>query len=1359
MKPPSEQRIRHVFPSFRWWQWLLLAAIFILLAVAGSTLWLATSNSGLVWLGSTLSRLSADSISFEGLEGKLSRSFSVRRVRFSGENLLIVARDVQLDWEPGALRSGHLKIITLTAGEVEVVSPPSPEPATQPDNLELPLSLDVRKFEIGALRVMREKEGAPVFRALDLAVKLTSDGHIHQIPELRAMLDYGRLTASAQLEGVKPFPLEGDVVLAGIAIPEVRQQYHTLTGKSEARIYATLGGDLAQIDVEIEGEGAGLAGEGNAKLRPFAPFAVAGLRLSLSGLDPHVFSATAPQARLDLQADLNEKMGGQLEGTLTVKNSKPAALDTGGLPVLEARADPVLSAEVLQLHDLKLLLPGGGSIMGDVVWQLKQASGSADFRIRQVNMARLDTRVRPTNVSGSLRLSGDAKSQQGILALHDRKLSAGTHVTLADDVLTLEKVRLSHGQSMFTGQARMELNGQREFDLAGSLRRFDISAFLQAPRTDLNATLKLAGKLGSAGTRGEARESARKVSEPAGIAQFAISNSHVAEHPVSGNGRIEFSGLGRVKGEVELHFGTNQLRAHGGYGRPGDQLQLELNAPALAQIGYGLAGSLMAKAIMGSGSASFIEKPLELPDINFSATGKGIKIPDEHYLGNFTADGRLHGDAIALKILAADYRLQANPRLQQLSVEVGGNTSQHEIQVSAQLVDDQSLSLRSRGGLAKTGGKWRDAEWAGELVELSGSGRVPFSLKNTSPVRIGSSHALLGLSNIGIAGGEVQIREIDWSPERWSTKGHFSGIGLRPGTGGKKSEEAAGGVAAVETVKAAKTARANQSEGTDGRRVYEADRGAGHEALRLHGEWDISVGSQLKGFIDIEREGGDWVLPAEPPLPLGLQILKLSTRATDGQLTVELTARGKRLGEANALVSMPLARSAESGMHWTILQDAALSGHILVKMQDISWAGPAIDNSIKTGGAVALQADVIGTFGKPRLEGKIQGDNLAVASLEHGVRLEQGKLAAHFDEESLHMDILDFSAPHYSPPQDPLLRHLELAKGPGTLRASGVMDFTGERGSVEITANLVPLAQRPDRWIIASGSGNATLEHNMLTLRGNLMANAGMLAQPTAGRPHLPDDVIIIGRDEPDGQHPARGGLRIDVEATLDLGQRFYIHASGLEGRLAGQLHLRGEPGQKLRTVGTITAQDTKFEAYGQDLTVERGIVSFQGSIDDPALNVRAVRKGLAVVAGVEVTGSVRHPVIRLVSTPAVSDLEKLSWITLGRAPGGKADASLLLAAAGSILGGQSGGVTDKITRALGVDELSIRQAGSDPLTGQIGTIGKRLSKEAYISYEQGLAAAAGVTKLTYALTPKITLVARAGMDNAIDVLYSLSFD
>jgi translocation and assembly module TamB len=274
-------------------------------------------------------------------------------------------------------------------------------------------------------------------------------------------------------------------------------------------------------------------------------------------------------------------------------------------------------------------------------------------------------------------------------------------------------------------------------------------------------------------------------------------------------------------------------------------------------------------------------------------------------------------------------------------------------------------------------------------------------------------------------------------------------------------------------------------------------------------------------------------------------------------------------------------------------------------------------------------------------------------------------------------------------------------------------------------------------------------------LEGDLVADAGLIAQPAVGRPQLADDVTVMGRKPPD-----RKGPRIDVDATLDLGEQFYIRASGLEGRLAGQLRMRGEPGQQLRAIGTIIARNANFEAYGQRLTVERGIVNFQGPIDDPGLNVLALRKGLSVEAGVEVTGSVRRPRVRLVSSPLVSDLEKLSWIALGRPPDGRTDASLLLAAAGAILGGQSGGIKDKIGQALGVDELSIRQTGvGGALTGQIGVVGKRLSDRAYISYEQYLTAAAGVTKLSYTLTPKITVVTRAGIDNAIDVLYTLRFD
>ncbi|MFA6921691.1 MAG: translocation/assembly module TamB domain-containing protein, partial [Gallionella sp.] len=90
--------------------------------------------------------------------------------------------------------------------------------------------------------------------------------------------------------------------------------------------------------------------------------------------------------------------------------------------------------------------------------------------------------------------------------------------------------------------------------------------------------------------------------------------------------------------------------------------------------------------------------------------------------------------------------------------------------------------------------------------------------------------------------------------------------------------------------------------------------------------------------------------------------------------------------------------------------------------------------------------------------------------------------------------------------------------------------------------------------------------------------------------------------------------------------------------------------------------------------------------------------------------------------------------------------------------------LTGQLKQALGVDELSLQQDSTssisdNPLSSQIVTVGKRLSSRAFISYAQGVTAVAGVTKLTYILTPRVNIVTQAGVDNAIDVFYTFSFD
>jgi translocation and assembly module TamB len=399
------------------------------------------------------------------------------------------------------------------------------------------------------------------------------------------------------------------------------------------------------------------------------------------------------------------------------------------------------------------------------------------------------------------------------------------------------------------------------------------------------------------------------------------------------------------------------------------------------------------------------------------------------------------------------------------------------------------------------------------------------------------------------------------------------------------------------------------------------------------------------------------------------------------------------------------------------------------------------------------------TYASPGLRGQVRGDNLAIAWLDQGVRLQQGQLMAHFDQKSLYLDTLNFIAPHDPRPKDTLLIGLSPDSGTGRFSATGVLDLDGKGGHIELLASHLPLSQRPDRWIIASGNGYVRLNNNQLNLGGTLTADAGLISQSASSRPQLSDDVVITGQ-----QKAIRKGPHLFVDATLDLGEHFYLRASGLEARLAGQLNVRDEQG--LKVTGSIAARDANFEAYGQKLTVQRGIVNFHGPLYDPGLNILAVRQGLSVEAGVAVTGTALHPVIKLVSTPDVPDVEKLSWIVLGRAPTSTgSDSALLLSAAGGILGGGAGGISGQLKQALGVDELSLGHdvsasaVNDNPLSSQIVTVGKRLSSRAFISYSQGVTAVAGITKLTYTLTPRVNIVTQAGMDNAIDIFYTFSFN
>ncbi|HZW24729.1 MAG TPA: translocation/assembly module TamB domain-containing protein [Gallionella sp.] len=1288
----------------------LLAAIFALLTATGG--WLLTSTSGLQLLAATAARLSAGGVSFNGVSGSLLGPIGVRTlVLDNGSDLRITAQDVSMDWRFAALLSGRLEVRSLQARDVEVLSLPAP----LPQDLRPPLPLSIRKLDIGALRVIVEEGGSPYFSADNLAARLDSDGRSYRLQDLRAGTGYGMLTASGRMDGIRPFALQAQGELVGVG---------GLAGPEAALIAVSVAGDLQRLTVSAQGKGAGLAGSGEARLTPYGDFPLAALRLQVSGLDPRAFAPAAPHADLALQADLRGNADGRLEGEVSAKNLIPAPLDRAGLPLLGGQARATLSADLLKFDRVALALAGGASVSGNIEWHRTQAKGSGALTVSRLDPAALDTRLRAAKLAGSMKLIGDGAVQRAEVVLGDGSLQLDALLVKEGETLTLEKLRLARGQAALSGHGKLALDGRRACSFDGRLEHFDLAAFLSAPRSDLNARLTLTGEL-----------------EPQirGKVDFAMDDSRFAGQSVGGAGRVEFAGMDRGKVDVEFRAGDNRLSARGGFGAASDRLQLELAAPALEQLGRGFGGTLNARATL-SGS-------LMRPDIGFTAEGRNLSMPDGQRLASLTASGKLEGEALALSVDIGDYRtgadssteIRAGPSTElrtgpstelrtgfrSLKFAANGSLARHELAADALLHDGSKLALRANGGFGDDARRWEDIQWQGVLTEFSGTGALPFKLLADTPLALGRDRVALEAAAFSVVNGQIRVESLAWTPQHWSSRGSFTGIGLRAGIGFKPSFRAR----------------------------------EGREFLRLGGEWDIASTSQLEGRLRVARESGDWVLPGDTPVPLGLKKLEFTARAVDGRIAGELTAQGERLGEWRGSVAMPLARS---GMGWAVPDHAPLAGKIRIDAPDLGWLGSILSEDIRTSGRAVLEADIAGTYAAPRLLGQMRGDDLALALLDQGVRLEQGTLAARFDQKSLHIDNLSFVAPHQPQPRDSLLAGMNPVPGPGRLSASGTIGLNGDKGDLEIGIVRMPLSQRTDRWIIASGSGHLGIDNDRLSLVAGITADAGLINQPVSGRPELSEDVVILGR-----RVPASRGSRLSVDAALDLGEHFYLRASGLEARLAGKLNVRDTQGQQLRVTGTIAASDATFEAYGQRLTVERGIVNFQGPLADPGLNILALRKGLSVEAGVEVTGTAQHPSVRLVSTPTVPDFEKLSWIVLGRLPtDGGVDTALLFNAAGSILGG-SGGITGQLKQSLGIDELSLRPgenkagqtAADNPLGSQIATVGKRLSSRAFLSYEQGITAVAGVTKLTYTLTPRVNIVTQAGVESAIDIFYTFSFD
>lgn len=1296
----------------RWPWWVAGGVLFMVGLPVALAAWLLLTEAGLRAAARTAEWASDGRIVVEGPSGRLAESVRFDALRVETPDMRLRIDEFVLAWRPARLVDRHVDIDTLAFGVIEFSARPSDEETTglaPPPPVELPLSLAVRALTIGRLSLYDwvdapagDTGAGPFFELRDFSTALASDRRIHRVDTLAVSLPFGELTLTADIDGGElPFALSARGTLVGVHQERDYDVAYTATG------------NLLELQLLLEARGMGLSGQASLDLAPFEHVPLRRLHAAIGEIDPSAFVADAPRAALTVTAALVSESVDEwrLSGPLRIDNRMPDTVDNGGIPVVSLDALLHWSPQEAAAEQLALVLPGDGTLAGSLAWR-PDASGasigrlSAALELAGIQMQRLDGRLPEALVAGRIEAEGDDAEQ------HAR----------VDAQVGEARVR-AEGQFQRAGGP----TGEPVFSAAGALSAFDPAALLpDAPQAELNLTFDARGAFGD-----WLSLTLAWAFEPSSFEGLAL----------DGRGKVVVEGERLADADVAITLAGNRVKARGAWGRPQDALSIDIDAPALAALGHGLGGQARIEATL-SGTRQEPAGTLRL-------FAEQLVLPGDLRLDGLNASGRLAAGLdgpVEMSLGASGLgRADGETWLQSATLVVSGRRSAHRIDAAIATPDEDSLQLRLEGALLEGSTAGDGARWRGMLTQLQAAGRFPVAL--TAPTGLTVSRQRLVLDAARLDAGErgrIRLDETQWTPERIVARGALTGF-------------------VVEF--AQHDARAPT------RRPPRRER----EPLTFGAEWNVSLGETANGTLRVFREAGDFALTGDVTTRVGLEHVEARVDAVDNRLALSLDARGAELGTITASASVLAERSPEGG--WRLAPDAALLGSARFEMPSIAWLARMLDEEVVLGGSLSGDFSLAGTPAHPLATGRIGGRELALSLVEHGLQLSGGTLQAEFDRDRLRLTRLEFLSPNRVRPPDPRVPVTRYTRTPGRLLVTGEIALESGDGAFRFEADRLPILQRTDRWLILSGEGEATSTWTTLALEAAFRADAGYVELADTPPPTLSDDVVILGRDEA----PRDGALKVSADVAVSLGNELYLSALGLDTRLTGELRLRLRDGEPLSAVGTIATAGGVFRGYGQNLTVDRGLINFQGALDNPGLNVVALRKGLPVEAGISVLGSARRPQIRLVSEPNVPDPEKLSWIVLGRAPtaGAGADLGLLLPAAQALLGGSGGGMTEQLSRSLGFDEFGIGTGelgattraptsrvvgdgsvvtGEGTVSGQVLTLGKRLSTDLFLSFEQSLGGAESLVKLTYQLSNRVSVVARGGSDNSADIYYTVSF-
>jgi len=480
-----------------------------------------------------------------------------------------------------------------------------------------------------------------------------------------------------------------------------------------------------------------------------------------------------------------------------------------------------------------------------------------------------------------------------------------------------------------------------------------------------------------------------------------------------------------------------------------------------------------------------------------------------------------------------------------------------------------------------------------------------------------------------------------------------------------------------------------------------------------------------------------------------------------GDLTVTMADAGK----LQSRFSLPVAARLPIAMNNRESLQATLAGQVREKGA-LGVLFPGLVQESR--GELDLDLKISGTWDNPLIEGNAHLSKAGAYLPTAGISVKDAEIAARLTRNTIHID--SFRA----------------VSGPGYIDGSALIRLKGwqvEGFEGQLNGDRFQMIYFPELQVQSSPRLTFTGTAEKMSVRGEVhLPEIQIIDSQSQGPVQSSPDVIREGKTKPAAK---KSPVHLDVQVKLVLGDRVHFKGSGIDAQLGGHLDLQFQQIDKIVGQGEIRVVKGRFRTYGVNLEIVRGRLFYEHNlINQPTLDILAMRKVGDIRAGVAVSGTLQTPLVKLYSEPFMQDTDILAYIVLGHSLGSDSkQANLLALAAGALLTSQqaedlqkqlkgrlgilafdiSTDVVEKNGR-MGYKRINvvpagagINSAGSVPESMLV--VGKYLTPKLYISYGRSLFSGGNLFFLRYDLSKHWQIETQTGQESGIDVYYKLEFN